>query len=709
MSEQAAARRPRLRVGLMGALSAGVLAVVLSTAALIHFSWYGAARGASRALAAQISRQIAAAIGQEVTNVIASAEAARESLRTLFFQGVIDTTDEAKREFAFLAALQSQPNVGWVAFAWPDGDFFGAEKRGERGIAMVEVRPEGEDRVRMRRVDSYVAEPGDIVFKERSFVSSAFRSTDHDWYRRAVETGGPVWVDADAFPTRRRPAIVNAAPLVVYDNFLGVLMVAIELDRLSAFLADIRVAKSGTAFVVDSARRVIAFPDATAAKMAADEDRPPLPRMDTMAAAHVRVAAAALDAAAKAPGPGGAEAMLRWQDGNDYLVSATKLGFRDWTVVTVIPGGDFLEEIDRSTQRLAIALAVFAVAAALAAVLMSRLFLARPLLRVVGQLRHVEEFRLDRVTTQPSRLKEIDEISAGLSAMSRGLSSFQKFLPTELVRTLVSQGIEARPGGRKREITVMFTDLVGFTRLSETLGDRIVPILAEYLGRMSRLVHEGGGTIDKFIGDAVMAFWGAPQDDPDHVLHACRTALDCQRMMAGLAHLTRPHGLPPLAMRIGLNTGTALVGNIGSEERLNYTAIGDPVNLASRLETLNKHYGTRIIVGAATRQAAGGAIVVRRLDRVAVYGRQAGEWIYELLAMAGEPGADAHAHWVATYESGLDRYARRDWDGAIRAFETVAGLRGDDPPSRLFVARCRALRAAPPPDDWDMIDRAERK
>ncbi len=494
---------------------------------------------------------------------------------------------------------------------------------------------------------------------------------------------------------------------MVHDNFLGVLMVAIELDRLSAFLADIRVAKSGTAFVVDSGGRVIAFPDATAARMPGDEDRPPLPRMDTMPAPHVRVAAAALGR--QAPAQGSSEAMMRWQDGNDYLVSATKLNFRDWAVVTVIPESDFLEEIDRSTQRLAIALAIFAVATALLAVLASRLFLARPLLRVVGQLRHVEEFRLDRVATLPSRLKEIDDLSAGLAQMSRGLSSFQKFLPTELVRTLVSQGIEARPGGRPRAITVMFTDLVGFTRLSETLGDKIVPILADYLGRMSRLVHDGGGTVDKFIGDAVMAFWGAPQDDPDHAVHACRTALACQRMMPGLAHLTQAHGLPPLAMRVGLNSGTVLVGNIGSEERLNYTAIGDPVNLASRLEAMNKRYGTQIIIGEATRAAAANAIVARRLDRVAVYGRQAGEWIYELLAMAGEPGADGFAHWVAAYESGLDRFARRDWDGAIRAFETVIELRGDDPPSRLFVERCRGFRTAPPPDDWDMIERAARK
>lgn len=702
-----------MRVRLIAALTAFVLALVLSTAALIHFSWYNAARSGSRDLAAQINRQIARSIGAEVATVIASAESAREALRTLFFQGVIETTDEAKREFTFLSVLQSQPNLGWVAFAWPDGDFFGAEKRGERGIAMVEVREEEDDqdsdkKTRKRRVDTYVAEPGDIVFQDRQFTPSSYHSTDYEWYRQANGASGPVWVDAYEFPTRARPAVANATRLVVHDNFLGILMVAIELDRLSAYLSDLRVAKSGTAFILDGMGRVIAYPDATAANSVGDQDRPALTPMMQSTSPYARVAAMALVGHDQKPSATGAagEAMVHWQDGN-YLVSATPLNFRDWRVVTVIPESDFLADIDRTTQRMAIGLAMFAVAAAVLAVLLSNIFLARPILRVAGQLRHIAEFRLSDVTTIPSRLKEIDDLSTGLAQMSRGLSSFQKFIPTELVRTLVSQGVEARPGGRRRELTLMFTDLQGFTRLSETLGDRIVPILTDYLSRMSRLVHDGNGTIDKFIGDAVMAFWGAPQDDPDHALHACETALACQRMMADLAHHTQAEGLAPLAMRIGINTGTVLVGNIGSEERLNYTAIGDPVNLASRLEGLNKRYGTRILLGAATHAAVGDRVVCRRLDRVAVYGRQAGEWIYELVAMKGEDVG--YTGWIAAYHEGLDRYCARDWAGAMGAFERVLATKAGDRAAAMFLERCRAYRMAPPPQDWDMVARLDEK
>ncbi|MGQ0677285.1 MAG: adenylate/guanylate cyclase domain-containing protein [Rhodospirillales bacterium] len=681
----------------MAAMTGGALALVLSTAALIHATWYNASRSASRELASEINRQITDSVRQQLAQVIANAEAARESLHTIFFQDVIRITDEAKREFTFLAALQSQPSLSWVAFGWPNGDFFGAEKRGKNGVGMVEVRPEGPGKVRQRRVDTYLgASDGDIVFQKRDFESSDFRSTEQDWYRRATVADAPVWVDADLFPTRRRPAVANAAPLRVYGKFVGVLMVAIELDRLSAHLAGIRVARSGTAFIADQRERVVAFPD-SAALGAEEGDSPAMRRLADVPQPHVQVAARGLGMA----GLDGREAMVRWQDGNQYLVSAAKLGFGDWEVVTVIPEADFLEEIDRTTRRLLVGLAGFALAAAGLAVWLVTVFVTRPLQRVAGQLRHVEEFRLERVTSTPSRLREIDDLSAGLKQMSGGLASFQKFLPTELVRTLVAQGIEAKPGGRQRELTLMFADLAGFTRLSERLGDRVVPILADYLGRMSDIVHGAGGTIDKFIGDAVMAFWNAPNDDPDHAVNACRAALEGQRMMAALGRHTDALGLPPLKMRVGVNSGAVLVGNIGSSQRLNYTAIGDPVNVASRLESINKRYGTGIILGESTRTAAGAAIIARRLDRVAVYGREGGIDLYELLGMAGDAGAEAALTWAGRYETGLELYRKRAWAGAAAAFEGAIALRGADAPSVLMIERCRALMRDPPPGDWD--------
>ena len=293
--------------------------------------------------------------------------------------------------------------------------------------------------------------------------------------------------------------------------------------------------------------------------------------------------------------------------------------------------------------------------------------------------------------------------------MSRGLASFQKYMPTDLVRTLVSRGIEARPGGQQQTLTVMFTDLAGYTRISERLGDRVVPLLADYLEVVSTAVLGRRGTIDKFIGDGVMAFWGAPVPDERHAIDACGAAVECQRLLALQRAAAEHCGGTQLRMRIGINTGRMLVGNIGSNERLSYTVIGDPVNVASRLEPLGKVYGVDIIIGEETRCAAGNAIVVRRLDRVAVYGRVGGLAIYELLGLA-EGAETATPEWVRTYESGLAAYEDRRWSEAIRLFEATAAIRnGVDRPSEILIERCRSCLTDPPHKDWLPISVLESK
>jgi adenylate cyclase len=392
------------------------------------------------------------------------------------------------------------------------------------------------------------------------------------------------------------------------------------------------------------------------------------------------------------------------RDGNSYYVTFAGLRFGGWIAATVIPTSDFLEEIQKNVRSLLAALAVLTLAmAGIAAVTTNRL-VVRPLARIVAQFKHIETFQLDRVVHIPSRLREFDGLSTALLQTSRSLASFGKYMPTELVRTLVSQGIEAEPGGEQKSLTVMFTDLAGFTSLSEMLGEEVVPVLSDYLQTASSAVDAHRGTIDKFIGDAVMAFWGAPVENSAHARDACSTALAIQRaMLAKRAQLPAGDPRGTLRVRIGINTGRMLVGNIGSATRLNYTVIGDVVNVASRLEALNKGYGTAIIIGEETRRAAGDAVLVRQLDWVAVYGRSEGVAIYELLAVAGD-GLGVRPDWASRYEAGLAAYRDRRWAEAERHFAAATAERaGGDAPSQLFMERCQALIAAPPGPDWTPI------
>jgi adenylate cyclase len=255
----------------------------------------------------------------------------------------------------------------------------------------------------------------------------------------------------------------------------------------------------------------------------------------------------------------------------------------------------------------------------------------------------------------------------------------------------------------------MFTDVAGFTDISEELGDRVVPVLAEHLEAVSMAVLNHCGTIDKFIGDGVMAFWGAPVPNERHAVDACAAALECQPLLAlQRAEAERCSGTP-LRMRVGINTGRMLVGNIGSSDRLSYTVIGDPVNVASRLEPLGKIYGVDIIIGEETRIAGGDAITVRRLDQVSVYGRTGGLAIYELLGMAEGAGAEV-PEWVRGYGAGLAAYEDQNWSEAVRLFEATAATRGSvDRPSEILAERCRACLIDPPPDSWIPVSVLELK
>ena len=418
------------------------------------------------------------------------------------------------------------------------------------------------------------------------------------------------------------------------------------------------------------------------------------------------VAVDAMKNAGTAYNPGEGEPLKRQvtRDGKVYQAVLTPISFPGWSLVTVVPESEFLGPVQMTIRNLLIGLAVLIVIAGLLSAWLAQRLIAAPLIKVVGEIRHVERFDLDKVERHPSRLTEIENLSGAIGDMAQGLAAFRKYIPADLVKRLISDGNGARLGGAVRPMSVMFIDLAGFTGISERLGDRIIPLLSRYFNSVSVQIQAQGGTIDKFIGDAVMAFWGAPAPNPDHAVDCCRAALACQRAMAEVG-LVDDHG-QPVKIRIGINSGDMLVGNIGSEVRLNYTVIGDAVNIASRLEGTNKVYGSTIIIGPETRRLAGDRIVVRELDRLAVYGRAGGLQIYELLAMADEAGGAID--WVKAYEAGLASWRAREFTAAITAFEQVKKIK-DDAAASVMIARCREQLENPSGEDWDGTTVAKSK
>ena len=676
-----------MRIGIRLAISGLVLASILVSAVGVHLLWWRTAEANSHALAETINRQIVAAVEKEVSVITTEARAAHTAIRTLFLQNVLETREADKREFVFLSQLQSQPNISWVAFGWPDGAFFAAHKLGDLALEMMEIAPV--DGVVKRRVDQYQVVVGDIEFEKRRFENTDYAVTEQQWFRSAIVADEPRWFNVTAHPVGPRPSIAYAGPIDVYQKRQGVLAIIIEYTRLARFLSQLSVGKSGAAFILGRDRGTIAAPDPDADEV--DMQRSDQPLL-AIARGALEQAGGAYDSDKKTAGH------IRLVVGDAaYSVTLTPLAFLGWTLAIVIPEAEFLGPIEATIQKLLIGLAILVLAAGVLSAWLARRIIAAPLILVVDELKHVARFDLDKVRRHASRVTEIENLSSAIADMAGGLAAFRKYIPADLVRMLVSEGVEPRPGGSIKPLTVLFADIAGFTGLSERLGDRIVPLLSSYLDVMSREVASHGGTIDKFIGDAVMAFWGAPAANADHAVDACRAALASQRALreSGL----NDDGGRPLRVRIGVNSGDMLVGNIGSEVRLNYTVIGDAVNVASRLEGANKEYGTDIIVGEETRRLAGDRILVRELDRLTVYGRGHGIAVYELLAMA-EDGAALPA-WVTLYELGLAAYRARNFDAAAALFMQVLGSRASDQPARMMLQRCREFIASPPGDDWD--------
>jgi adenylate cyclase len=287
-------------------------------------------------------------------------------------------------------------------------------------------------------------------------------------------------------------------------------------------------------------------------------------------------------------------------------------------------------------------------------------------------------------------------------AKRKARESFSRFLAPAIVDEVLGREGSLQLGGEKRELTALFADIRGFTTISERLDPhRLLELLNQYLTPMTDIiVSRHQGTLDKYMGDAIMAFWGAPQAQPDHALRACRAALDMLDDLERLRRGWRQAGLPDIDIGIGLNTGAMSVGFVGSQDRFyNYTILGDAVNLASRLEGANKYYGTRIIIGPNTYDQVREQVVARQLDLVRVKGKLEPVRIFELLGLG--PASAADAAFLEAFGWGYGAWLAQRWDEAMAHFREADRLRGGDECSQLYLARCERMRREPPGPDWD--------
>jgi adenylate cyclase len=403
-------------------------------------------------------------------------------------------------------------------------------------------------------------------------------------------------------------------------------------------------------------------------------------------------------------------------NGENYIAQFIKIKsefISDWEFLAVAPVDVFIGSVKKAQlQVMLICIGILLLSTFLISYLTLRI--SSPINSLVKQAERIRVFDLSDIPTVQSGIVEIQKLQDSIYRMRKSLEAFGKFVPKNLVRSLVDKETEVKIGGKKKRLTILFSDIEGFTSISENAApDKLMLHLSEYFDELSRIVLKEHGTIDKYIGDSIMAFWGAPQIDVKHSLNACQAALFCQKKLTYLNRKWIYDKKPALNTRIGIHTGDVIVGNLGSSERMNYTVIGDSANLASRLEGVNKQYGTKIIISETVYKEIHENAIVRPLDIVSVKGKNQGIAIYELIALTGVdpyllPTSD-ELDMCSLFQEGFKHYYEQRWDEALEVFDHLSLRFPADLPTRMYIERCKYFKENPPGKHWDHIHKIKDK
>lgn len=330
--------------------------------------------------------------------------------------------------------------------------------------------------------------------------------------------------------------------------------------------------------------------------------------------------------------------------------------------------------------------------------------LARELRVAETEADAVRRLTFDAAEAPRSTTKEIDSLFHSMAEMKSGLRAFSKYVPNVVVSQVIKTG-KADVGGERRELSLLMTDVTDFTTISEQLEpERVMVVMSEYFDHVVAPILERQGTLDKYVGDAIFAYWNAPAAQPDHPVLCCRAALAAREASRKLAVEWKAGGRWPWHTRFGLHCGPTLFGNVGAPDRMDFTVIGSSVNLASRIEGLNKFYGTEILASSRVQELARDTMVFRRVDTVLPKGAIVAFEIYELMGERAVLGGDAATQdLLARWEAAQALYLKRDWTGALKAFSAFARQHPTDKVAAIYVERCGEFTVHPPPPDWDGV------
>lgn len=498
------------------------------------------------------------------------------------------------------------------------------------------------------------------------------------WYKGAVENQGLFWTDLYAyfFPTNEKGFSIGYPIYSKEKKMLGVVGADVSLLLLSNFLKEQKIGNTGRVFIVDNNGKILI----------------PSPS-DEKAENWQEIAHFAY------------QQFLKNKKSADiftfnnikylsYTVDVPIIGKKDWDVITIVPYLDFFGDIIH-TQITVILISLVILLISIVFIFYFSRKISLPIISLSNEINKITRLQLDSQVNIVSRIKEIALMNAAVSSLRKALRSFSRYVPKKIVMQLLEKGEEIFLGGEKKEITIFFSDIKEFTSIAEVCPTEVLmPALNQYFDELSRIILENQGTIDKYIGDSIMAFWGAPVEVVDQAKKACLTALYCQADLTKLNEAFRKENKAEFFTRIGINTGNVIVGNIGTLERMNYTIIGDPVNTASRLQTVNKIYQTKIIISESTHSKLDGEFLVRPLDIIDVKGKKNKIKIFELVAVKkGDTAILATPEQIelcTLFTQGYEAYFSENWAEAKSLFEKIQQTYPQDIPTQIYLDKLRS-------------------
>jgi len=609
--------------------------------------------------------------------------------------------------------LRSYPYLSSIYIGTEDGKFLQVQRldkgstyrtdpsRRLPGGSVASIRYINRDNGEVSEVWEYQDSEGKILDRE-SIPKVMYNHMIRDWYVGVSQSRLPQWSDVYVFSSTKKPGITTGYPLLNADgNFVGVIAVDIEMGSLSEFLNETRISKDYAAFIMTEKEEVIASTDKSQ-MIKVEGDKIRAININELDDKRIVLGYQKFRNDEK-------DNFTFEKDGIEYISSFSFFkGFeKKWSIGLIVPIDTFVGSI-KDTQRkiLLITFLIFLISVALIGFISRRI--ARPIVLLSEEATRIKNFELESNDEVNTDIYELQLLSNSISSMRMSMRAFSKFIPKVLVAKLLRTNQTVKIGGKLRRITLLFSDIVNFTSVSEHYPpEKLVIHLSEYFEEVTQIIMKANGTIDKYIGDAVMAFWGAPIADKDQALNACRAALSLQHRLGNLNRQWAIEGKPILETRIGIHTGDVIVGNMGSSDRMNYTALGDTVNLAARLEGTNKMYHTHIIISEEVLQEVQDHCLVRPVDLVAVKGKAKGVKIYELVGIFQDDPAllpsEMQVNYCKLFTKAFQLYLERRWDAAISLLEDVKSHYGEDYTTMLYLERCKNFKENPPPEDWDGV------